>query len=103
MDKDVFTLIALDESVPLGRIKPLDSSTLPVATHFYFYSFGFDTVCSPGLQAENKTAASATLQPFTSNAKGPTRATNARRYYHRPERSSSNFRSWRVPQPLADE
>jgi hypothetical protein len=63
VDKHVFTLVALDESVPLGRIEPLDSSSFSVATHLCFYSFEIDAVCSPGLQAEIKSAPSVTRSP----------------------------------------
>jgi hypothetical protein len=48
VDKNVFTLAPLDEAVPLCGIEPLDSSLFSIAAHFYFYSFKFDAVCSPG-------------------------------------------------------
>ena len=80
VDKNVFTLAALDEAVPLGGVEPLDSSLLSIAAHVYFCSFKFDAVCSPGplrLKIKRPRALPAALH---FDAKGTTRATNASLY-----------------------
>lgn len=38
VDKDIFTTLPLDKTIPFAGIEPFDSSLLSIVTHVYFYS-----------------------------------------------------------------